>query len=88
MYRYVGIAGKTIETHHAPPSASMFSQMTVVLILTGMVNSRVEHFTTCDSETAQSRTAGRELPSDSSDIMFCAVVLATVSLLATVATLL
>ena len=30
------------------PSASMFSQMTVVLILTGMVNSMVEDFTTCE----------------------------------------
>ena len=55
--------------------------MTVVLILTGMVNSRVEPFTTCG---ALDRTEGRELPSDSSDIMFCAVVLTTI--LATVAT--
>ena len=51
--------------HHVQPSASMFSQMTVLLILTGIVNSRVEDFT-CERALDTDRTVGRKLPSDSS----------------------
>ena len=49
---------------YVQPSASMFSQMTVLLILTGIVNARVEPFTTC--EKALNPTVHRKLPSDSS----------------------
>ena len=46
---------------YVQPSASMFSHMTVLLILTRVVNAKVEPFTTC--ERALNPTVHRKLPS-------------------------